>query len=352
MSLRAIGMAEALNLIPLLARQVPDDPVEIMGLRFPNRVGLAAGLDKDAKYIRGLGALGFGFLEVGTVTPRPQPGNPGPRLFRLPDEGAIINRMGFNNDGVDALVRRVKQARAAGWQGILGINLGKNVDTPVERALDDYQAGMAAVYALASYLVVNISSPNTPGLRSLQTEESLPQLLAGLKREHQRLAQEHGRSVPLLIKIAPDMEDDALGRLCEQALSFELDGVIVSNTTLDRDGVAEHRHGAEQGGLSGAPLRDKADHALGLVASAVKGTGRGQGQGKGKGKGKEKEKEMGQRMAVIGVGGIMSGEDALRKIDLGADLVQIYTGLIYQGPDLIFDSVRAMQDKAMQNRAI
>lgn len=314
-SLHSINLAGRLNLAPLIAREVPPAPVTVMGIEFPNPVGLAAGLDKDGRYIDGLAALGFGFIEVGTVTPKPQAGNPSPRMFRLPQHQALINRLGFNNDGVEALCRRVEKSR---FRGVLGINIGKNKDTPVESALDDYLICLRRVYDLASYITVNISSPNTPGLRDLQDVSALDHLLEGLKAEHARLVDQHERYVPLVVKIAPDMSDDALVQMASQLKSFDIDGVIVSNTTVERTAVAGHRHAGEAGGLSGAPLRDKSNHALAIVAG-----------------------EIGDSAAVIGVGGICSGEDAAEKIRLGADLVQIYTGFIYAGPQLVYDSVKA-----------
>lgn len=321
-SLSAIGLAGSLKLGPLVSREVPIDPVTVMGIEFPNRVGLAAGLDKDAKCIDGFAALGFGFVEVGTVTPRSQPGNPKPRLFRLPEERAIINRMGFNNEGADAMSRRIRHSNFhASGKGVLGVNIGKNFDTPVESALDDYVSCMRRLYRSATYLVVNISSPNTPGLRSLQAGDELPRLLEGLKQEHRRLIEKHGKVVPLVIKIAPDMTDDEIRIVSTRLLEFELDGVIVSNTTVDRENIAGSPYAKEQGGLSGEPLRDKANHALEVVASELK-----------------------DRIAIIGVGGIMTGEDAAHKIALGADLVQIYTGFIYAGPDLVYDSVMAIKN--------
>ncbi|MCB1645684.1 MAG: quinone-dependent dihydroorotate dehydrogenase [Pseudomonadales bacterium] len=316
LSLQAISLAHQLKLTPLIAREVPSAPVNVMGLDFPNPVGLAAGLDKDAKAIDGLGSLGFGFLEVGTVTPRPQPGNPRPRLFRIPSRRAIINRMGFNNEGVDAMCKRI---RRAGYTGILGINIGKNAVTPVENALDDYELCLRKVYKLASYIVVNISSPNTPGLRNLQHEAELAALLEGLKKCHATLVDKHEKYVPLVVKIAPDMEDSEARQVAAQLMQFEIDGVIVSNTTVSRDNIAGEVHSSETGGLSGEPVRDQSNHILSLVADEVKG-----------------------KMAIIGVGGIMSGADAAEKIRLGADLVQLYTGFIYEGPDLIFDSVQAI----------
>ncbi len=315
LALRAMGMAgEATG--SLLAKKVPDAPVEVMGITFPNRVGLAAGLDKDARCIAGLAALGFGFLEVGTVTPRPQPGNPGPRLFRLKQQQAIINRRGVNNAGVEAMLHRIRQARV---DTVLGVNIGKNAATPVAQALDDYRFCLRRVYPVASYIVVNISSPNTEGLRALQQGEQLSRLLAGLKEEHQTQIEKQGVKVPLLVKISPDLTDEQIGSLCQQLIAFEIDGVIVSNTTVDRDMLQGGAHAMEAGGLSGAPLLAKANHALKITAAEVKG-----------------------KLAIIGVGGIMEGQAAAEKIRLGADLVQIYTGLIYQGPQLIQDSINAI----------
>ena len=295
--------------------RVPARPVTVMGLSFPNPVGLAAGLDKNGDCIDGLAELGFGFLEVGTVTPRPQPGNPKPRLFRLPEANAIINRMGFNNHGVDALVANVRASR---YQGVLGINIGKNKDTPVENAVDDYLLCQEKVHALASYLVVNVSSPNTPGLRSLQHGEALDALLGTLREAQTRLDQQNGKRVPLVIKIAPDNSEDELAAMAEAFVRHGIDGVCVGNTTLERPGVERLTHGGEQGGLSGAPLKPIADRALETMARALDG-----------------------HLPIIGVGGIQSGDDAREKRRLGAELVQVYSGLIYQGPGLVREIVRA-----------
>lgn len=294
--------------------RVPARPVTVMGLEFPNPVGLAAGLDKNGDCIDGLASLGFGFLEVGTVTPRAQPGNPTPRLFRLPEAGAIINRMGFNNHGVDALVANVRASR---YSGVLGINIGKNKDTPVERAVDDYLHCQAKVHAVADYLVVNVSSPNTPGLRSLQHGEALDALLGTLREAQTRLDQQNGKRVPLVIKIAPDNSEDELTAMAEALVRHGIDGVCVGNTTLARPGVERLRHGGEQGGLSGVPLRPIADRALATMQHALAG-----------------------RLPIIGVGGIHSGADAREKQRLGADLVQVYSGLIYRGPGLVREIVR------------
>ncbi len=323
-TLHAIGLMHRLHLARLVAREVPDDPVEVMGLRFRNRVGLAAGLDKDGTCIDGFSELGFGFLEIGTVTPRPQPGNPRPRLFRLASREALINRMGFNNGGVDAMVGRIERA---GYDGVLGVNIGKNFDTPLEDALSDYEYCLRRVYAVASYIVVNISSPNTPGLRNLQRGDEMGALFDGLKKCHGELATSHNTYVPLVVKIAPDMADDEAAEAARRLLEFEVDGVIVGNTTVSREGVEAEPHGMEEGGLSGAPLLARANHVLGIVAGEVRG-----------------------RMAVIGTGGIMRGEDAVAKLHLGADLVQIYTGLIYKGPDLIRECVDAIKETGLEPR--
>ncbi|MEM6300259.1 MAG: quinone-dependent dihydroorotate dehydrogenase [Pseudomonadota bacterium] len=316
LSLSSLRALDKLHLSGLIAPTVASTPVEVMGLRFPNPVGLAAGLDKDARYLDGLAALGFGFIEVGTVTPKAQPGNPKPRMFRLSSKQAIINRMGFNNDGVQALARRVALAN---FDGVLGINIGKNKTTSEDEALSDYVQCLRNVYSLASYVTVNISSPNTPGLRNLQHEDQLKHLLAGLKREHSALHRQHQKYVPLTVKIAPDMDDETAVNTASIIKEEGIDGVIVSNTTVERAAVVGEKHAQEQGGLSGVPVRDDADRVLKAVADAVGGS-----------------------VAIVGVGGINSGEDAARKIHLGADLVQIYTGFIYQGPKLIADSVRSI----------
>ena len=291
--------------------------VEVMGLRFPNPVGLAAGLDKNGEAIDGLAALGFGFIEIGTVTPRPQPGNPKPRMFRLPEAEAIINRMGFNNHGVAALVENVKRAK---YRGILGINIGKNADTPIERAADDYLACLDAVYAHASYVTVNISSPNTKNLRDLQSADALDSLLAQLKQRQGELAQAHGRLVPVALKIAPDLDLEQIAAIADLLRRHRMDAVIATNTTLARDQVARLDHGNEAGGLSGAPVREKSTTVIRELARLLQ-----------------------NEVPIIGVGGILSGADAREKISAGAKLVQVYTGLIYRGPGLVRECIEALK---------
>ncbi len=313
-----LGLADAAlasRLLAAFAPRVPPAPVRAMGLEFPNPVGLAAGLDKNAAHIDALAALGFGFIEVGTVTPRPQPGNPRPRLFRLPEARALINRFGFNNVGLNAFMANVARAR---WRGVLGINIGKNFDTPLEHAADDYLACLEGVYRAASYVTVNVSSPNTRGLRALQEGEALDALLAQLVKARERLADRHGRRVPLLLKIAPDLDPEQLRGIAAAVRAHRFDGVIATNTSLARDGVEGLPHAAEAGGLSGAPIRARATQALALLAA-----------------------ELGGEVPLIGAGGIMSGADAAEKFARGAALVQLYTGLIYRGPALIAECAAA-----------
>jgi dihydroorotate dehydrogenase len=295
---------------------LPGRAVDCMGLRFPNPVGLAAGLDKNAAHVDGLASFGFGFLEVGTVTPRPQPGNPRPRLFRVPEARGIINRMGFNNGGVDKLLAN---AAAVRYRGILGINIGKNFDTPIERAADDYLACLRKVYARADYVTVNISSPNTKNLRSLQEGDALLALLRALKDEQIALAAKHGKRVPLAVKIAPDLDESQLDAIADVLVSTGMDAVIATNTTLARDGVAGLQHGDEAGGLSGAPVREKSTAVVRGLAKRLDG-----------------------RLPIIAAGGILSGADAREKIDAGATLVQVYSGLIYRGPALVGEAIRAL----------
>lgn len=320
-SLSAIQWLKRLGLSSFISAKPEHCPVKVMGLEFPNPVGLAAGLDKNADYIDGLAALGFGFIEVGTVTPKPQPGNPQPRLFRLPKAQAIINRMGFNNEGVDYLVEQVKKSQ---YRGILGINIGKNKDTPADKAVDDYLICMRKVYTLASYITVNLSSPNTPGLRDLQFGEPLEQLLSQLKAEQSLLAKEHGRYVPVAVKIAPDMAPDDIEGVAAALVKYKVDAVIATNTTIGRDTVAHLPHGSEMGGLSGAPLTSLSTTVVEQFSKAVAG-----------------------KLPIIGVGGVMEGQHAADKVAVGAQLVQIYTGFIYQGPPLIAAAVKAIKQKLM-----
>lgn len=289
-------------------------PVELMGLTFPNRLGLAAGLDKNGIAVPAFDRAGFGFIEVGTVTPRPQPGNPRPRLFRLPEHEAIINRMGFNNLGIDALTARL--ATTPKPRALLGINLGKNKDTPNEAALDDYRIGLQKAWAHADYLAINISSPNTAGLRDLQHGAALRDLLAGIKAEQQRLADETARRVPVVVKIAPDLDDAALYATLDTIAEANMDGIIATNTTLDKSAVASHRYGGEQGGLSGAPLTAASTAIVKKIRAHL------------------------PQMALIAAGGVMRAADMQAKLDAGADLVQIYSGLIYHGPQLVRDCLR------------
>ena len=314
--LDGLDMVARTGLARLAAPRLPEAPVTAMRITFPNRVGLAAGLDKNAAHLTGLATLGFGFLEAGTVTPRPQPGNPRPRLFRVPSAQAIVNRLGFNNDGVDRFVSNVQRAR---YRGILGINIGRNFDTPNERAADDYIAALRAVHAHASYVTINVSSPNTKGLRDLQSEDALDALLARICAERDDLAQWQGRRVPLVVKIAPDLSDDGVRAVAQLLIKHGIDGAIATNTTLARDGVEGLTHASEQGGLSGAPLRERALTTLRALAATLDGA-----------------------LPIIAVGGIMSGNDARERIDAGATLVQLYTGLIYRGPALITECVRAL----------
>ncbi|WP_372986787.1 quinone-dependent dihydroorotate dehydrogenase [Marinobacter sp.] len=317
MALGSLDVAQKLRLLSAFSPKIDALPVNVMGLDFPNPVGLAAGLDKNADHLDALGALGFGFIEVGTVTPRAQPGNPRPRIFRLSEHQAIINRMGFNNEGLEHLLDRVDHRH---YRGILGINVGKNKDTPNEESETDYRKGIAAVYSRADYITVNVSSPNTPGLRDLQFGDSLKGLLDAIKDEQRRCEQETGKYVPIAVKIAPDMDDTGIRFVANALLDTGLDGVIATNTTISRDAVAGHRHADEAGGLSGAPVREASLRVIqGLYA------------------------ELGERLPIIGVGGITDGESAAEKVRAGAKLVQIYTGFIYKGPALIKEAVEAIR---------
>jgi dihydroorotate dehydrogenase len=309
LSLRALSLGHRWHLSALYTLPVNTRPVQVMGLTFANAVGLAAGLDKNGAHIDALGALGFGFVEVGTVTPRPQPGNPKPRIFRLRGARALINRLGFNNDGVDALVENVKRSK---YRGIIGINIGKNADTPNDRAADDYLACLRKVYAHASYVTVNISSPNTKNLRDLQQANELAALLRALKSEQAALERAHNKRVPLVVKLSPDLNPAQLDAICDTLLAQQVEGVIATNTTTSRGGVDHLRGALEAGGLSGAPLFTRSNAVVRYLAMRLKG-----------------------RIPIIGVGGILTGADAREKLAAGASLVQIYTGLIYRGPRLI-----------------
>lgn len=310
-----LSLLKSAHKIGLARQHIAPKPVTCMGIEFPNPVGLAAGLDKNGAYIDALAAMGFGFIEIGTITPRPQAGNPQPRLFRIPEAKAIINRMGFNNDGVDQLIENVKSSK---FKGILGINIGKNADTPVENAVDDYLICLEKVYHYASYITVNISSPNTKNLRSLQSGEALTELLKTLKQRQLELAEQYHHYVPLVLKVAPDLTEEDIEFIANQLLQFKIDGLIVTNTTLSRVGVESLPYGNEAGGLSGAPVFEKSTECLRQFAKRLNG-----------------------QIPLIGVGGITQGEHALAKKDAGASLVQIYSGLIYTGPSLIKDCVSA-----------
>ncbi|MDY6467657.1 quinone-dependent dihydroorotate dehydrogenase [Acinetobacter faecalis] len=311
-----LSLLKSTHKMGLMRQNVPAKPVTCMGIQFPNPVGLAAGLDKNGAYIDALADLGFGFIEIGTITPRPQTGNPHPRLFRLPKAKAIINRMGFNNDGVDKLIENVKASK---FKGILGINIGKNADTPVENAVDDYLICLEKVYNYASYITVNISSPNTKNLRSLQSGDALTELLSTLKKRQLELAEENSHYVPLVLKVAPDLEAEDIQFISKQLIEFKIDGLIVTNTTLSREGVEGLPFAEEAGGLSGAPVFEKSTACLAAFSKVLNG-----------------------EVPLIGVGGILSGEQAVAKREAGASLVQVYSGLIYIGPDLVKDCINAL----------
>jgi dihydroorotate dehydrogenase len=302
------------------AGSMVDDPIELAGLRFPNRVGLAAGLDKNARCIDALGAIGFGFIEVGTVTPKPQPGNPKPRMFRLPQARALINRLGFNNDGLEAFVANVQKSSFRSKGHILGLNIGKNAATPIADAARDYLEGLDGVYPHADYVTINISSPNTSNLRSLQDDQALDALLGAIAKRRAALARRHGRRVAIFLKIAPDLDQTQVDAIAAALQRHGMDGVVATNTTVSRDAVKGLPHAEEAGGLSGAPVLEPSNRVIRQLRTAL-----------------------GPRFPIIGVGGVMSAADALSKIQAGADLVQIYTGLIYCGPALVSESARAIR---------
>ena len=297
-----------------------DDPIELAGLKFPNRVGLAAGLDKNARCIDGLGAMGFGFVEVGTVTPKPQPGNPKPRMFRLPQANALINRLGFNNDGLEAFIANVKRSSFRQKGRILGLNIGKNAVTPIENATSDYLICLDGVYPHADYVTINISSPNTSNLRTLQSDEALDGLLGAIARQRETLARQHGRRVPIFVKIAPDLDASQIEVIAATLRRHGMDGVVATNTTISREAVKGLPHAEETGGLSGSPVLEASNRVIAQLRSAL-----------------------GKAFPIIGVGGIMNAQDAASKIRAGADAIQMYTGLIYRGPDLVSDSARAIK---------
>lgn len=293
-------------------------PTTLMGLSLPNPIGLAAGLDKNGQYIDALAALGFGFIEIGTVTPKAQAGNPKPRLFRVPEHQAVINRMGFNNQGIDAMIQNIEKSR---FNGILGINIGKNATTPIENAADDYLLCLEKAYAHAGYITVNISSPNTQNLRALQGSDELSALLSALKNKQAHLAAAHGRYVPLAVKIAPDLNEQQVADIAHAAMQTEIDSIIATNTTIDKSALGHHPLAGEQGGLSGAPVREASNRVLKQLLAELEG-----------------------RLPVIGVGGILSGADAAAKLHMGAAAVQVYSGLIYRGPALVKECLRACAD--------
>jgi len=316
LSLRSLDALTRLGATPLVASVGPRIPVRVMGLDFPNPVGLAAGLDKNGEHIDALSALGFGFLEVGAATPRPQPGNPRPRLFRLPEAEALINRLGFNNGGVDVLVENIRRSR---YRGILGVNVGRNFDTPNERAVEDYVVCLRKVYPHASFVTANISSPNTKDLRALQRSDGLDGLLVALTAERDRLASRYGKRVPLAVKVAPDLDEAGIEAIADRVSARGIDAVIATNTTVSREGVEHLPASREQGGLSGAPLKARATAVVARLRRALPAS-----------------------VALIGVGGIASATDAREKLDAGASLVQLYTALVYRGPGLVGEIVRGL----------
>ena len=316
LTLKGLKFAQKAGLLHLYPSPIICESRTVMGITFPNAVGLAAGLDKNGAVIDGMASLGFGFIEIGTITPRPQPGNPKPRLFRVKQAQGIINRFGFNNLGVDHLIANVK---AAQYKGVLGINIGKNFDTPMENAVDDYLICMQKVYAHATYITVNISSPNTKNLRALQEKTALSQLLMTLKAEQTKLTDQHGRYVPITLKIAPDLALEQVNEIADLLLEHRIDGVIATNTTLSREQVEGMENAEESGGLSGAPVRDKSTLVISQLSQRLQGA-----------------------LPIIGVGGILTGADAVEKIAVGASLVQVYSGLIYKGPQLVRDICKSL----------
>jgi dihydroorotate dehydrogenase len=319
LTLRSLSAIDAMGLLSQPAAAPASCARVVMGLSFPNPVGLAAGLDKNGEHIDALARLGFGFIEVGTVTPRPQPGNPRPRLFRIASREAIINRFGFNNVGLDAFLANVARTR---WRGVLGINIGRNADTPPERSVEDYEIGLEKVYTAASYVTLNISSPNTKGLRSLQEKDSVEQLLARLADLRKKLIEKHGKRVPLVLKVAPDLDVHQVKDISQAILRHGIDGLIATNTSTTREGVEGLPHAEEAGGLSGAPIRDRSTRTLSLFRALL-----------------------GDQATLIGAGGILSGGDAAEKFAAGAKLVQLYTGLVYRGPGLVGECVSAYRAK-------
>ncbi len=318
-TLNSLSTLNKLGILKLIKPKANGDTVEVMGIKFPNRIGLAAGLDKDGEHIQALSNLGFGFVEIGTVTPRPQRGNPAPRLFRLPKANAIINRMGFNNKGIDHLTGQVAITRQSGFDGIIGINIGKNFDTAVENATEDYLIGLRNAYPYADYITINISSPNTPGLRSLQYGEELDKLLSAIKKEQMNLAASQKKYVPIAVKVAPDLKADEIKGIAESLLENNIDCLIATNTTLSRDAVIGMKHGAEAGGLSGEPVREMSTEVI-----------------------KQFHRVLKDHIPIIGVGGISSAQDAQDKLDAGAVLVQVYSGLVYEGPSLVKNLVKIL----------
>ncbi len=315
-TLTSLKIAHIIGLSKLITQNTNDAPVTVMGLEFKNPVGLAAGLDKNGDYIDALASLGFGFIEIGTVTPRPQFGNPKPRMFRLSEYQAIINRMGFNNKGIDYLIGQVKKSK---YQGILGINIGKNADTSIEKAIDDYSIGLTKAYPWASYITINISSPNTKNLRQLQQGDEIKKLLDTLKQQQTQLHAKHGRYVPLVIKIAPDLLPDEIAHIAELLIELELDGIIATNTTISRDRIKDHPLANETGGLSGTPVKEVSTATVAKLSEQLSG-----------------------KIPIIAAGGIMSAKDAQEKIAAGASLIQIYSGLIYKGPELVAEIIRSI----------